>query len=76
VVRPHVGILVVVLIVVYGLAIREVTAMPERAELARALLEASNLASYVGFVVLLVVLVFTGWLIWRGRAERVGVWYH
>jgi heme/copper-type cytochrome/quinol oxidase subunit 2 len=68
--------IVIVLIVVYGLAVREVAAMPERAELARALLEAGNLASYVGFVVLLVVLVFAGWFIWRGRAERVGVWYY
>jgi len=53
-----------------------VTATPEGAELARALLEAGNLASYVSFIALLVALVFIGWFIWRGRAERVGVWYH
>jgi len=68
--------IVIVLAVVYGLAVREVEAMPERAELAKALLEVGNLASYIGFIVLLIVLVFAGWFIWRGRTERVGVWYY
>jgi len=62
-------------IVVYGLALREVATMPERAELAKTVLEPSNIASYLGLLVIVVIVALAGWVYWRGKTEKVGVWY-
>ncbi|NAZ27673.1 MAG: hypothetical protein GU348_05975 [Thermogladius sp.] len=62
-------------IVVYGLALQEVATMPDRAELAKTVLEPSNVASYLGLVVIIVIIALAGWATWRGKTEKVGVWY-
>jgi cytochrome b561 len=67
--------IIFIAIVVYGLALREVATMPERAEIAKTVLEPSNIASYLGLVVIVIIIALAGWVYWRGKAEKVGVWY-
>lgn len=62
-------------IVVYGLALREVATMPGRAEIAKTVLEPLNIVSYLGLVVIVIIVGLAGWVYWRGKAEKVGVWH-
>jgi cytochrome b561 len=67
--------IIFIAVVVYRLALREVATMPGRAEIAKSVLEPLNMVSYLGLVVIVIIVALAGWVYWRGKAEKVGVWY-
>jgi uncharacterized membrane protein len=63
--------LIIITIIVYALAFREIGVFGEAAKAAKAILSPEMTGGFVGLLLIILVLAIVGWTFWRKKPEKI-----